>query len=300
MHILLSTSSLLLFYTAFLLNEKNEAIHCRPHFQPYRKAAHNRSANRISNGIEARKHSHPWQALVFTIFDRQPTKCGGSLIHWTNQNASGLVLTVAHCLLNRNNNAGQSLARASQIRVYLGVHNAVRLNANARIMRVTAFAIGDYQSFSRQNDIALLKLKQAVPYDEYIRGVCIPSLSTDIPSRKQPCYVTGWGRMNHGTQKATVLQQIEVTAFKGVRCSPHVNLTTMFCAGSTTEDIGICMGDSGGPFVCEEDGKFTLYGMVSFTEGFICSNAYHPAIFTKVSAYTSWLNQTASAFNDAM
>ncbi|KHJ40414.1 hypothetical protein D918_09555 [Trichuris suis] len=88
-------------------------------------------------------------------------------------------------------------------------------------------------------------------------------------------------------------------------------MNTLFCNGSSRHgkekeatrpltDTIFTNGDSGGPFVCEEDGKFTLYGMVSFTEGFICSNAYHPAIFTKVSAYTSWLNQTASAFNDAM
>uniref|UniRef100_A0A5S6Q5Q7 Peptidase S1 domain-containing protein n=1 Tax=Trichuris muris TaxID=70415 RepID=A0A5S6Q5Q7_TRIMR len=69
----------------------------------------------------------------------------------------------------------------------------------------------------------------------------------------------------------------------------------MFCAGSKTENIGICLGDSGGPLVCDDGDKFTLYGVVSFTDGFLCSDIYHPAVFTKVSAYLPWLKQTALA-----
>uniref|UniRef100_A0A5S6QJH6 Peptidase S1 domain-containing protein n=1 Tax=Trichuris muris TaxID=70415 RepID=A0A5S6QJH6_TRIMR len=69
----------------------------------------------------------------------------------------------------------------------------------------------------------------------------------------------------------------------------------MFCAGSKTENIGICLGASGGPLVCEGGVKFTLYGVLSFTDGFLCSDIYDPAVFTEVSASLPWLKQTALA-----
>uniref|UniRef100_A0A5S6QIV4 Peptidase S1 domain-containing protein n=1 Tax=Trichuris muris TaxID=70415 RepID=A0A5S6QIV4_TRIMR len=396
----------ILVWTSFQFSSICEAICGQPHFMPL-LSLENVGYSRIANGIEARKHSHPWQAFITVNFGKKMQSCGGSLIDWYNNNATDLVLTAAHCLIEKIHVAkysaveeikfywrrhrekgkyvGAPIANASQLNVFLGVHHFYAFDENTQrlavvglaadyfnkytwgkdiallklerkvvynkfiqgiclpspnedlpiggypcfvtgwgyldgkkteagelqqievdifkrsmcmlytdtktmfcagskkthigtcpLVQVAAISTGHYEHYSRQNDIALLKLKREVPYDERITGVCIPSSYQDTPLREQLCYVTGWGRMNNGNAKATVLQQIEVRLFEGETCGPYVNLYTMFCAGSKTENIGICLGDSGGPLVCDDD-------------------IYHPAVFTKVSAYLPWLKQTALA-----
>ena len=61
---------------------------------------------------------------------------------------------------------------------------------------------------------------------------------------------------------------------------------TMICAGTTGK--GPCHGDSGGPLV---DEKGLLIGIVSWGNG--CARGY-PGVFTKVSYFLDWINQSMS------
>ena len=65
---------------------------------------------KIVNGIDAVKHSWPWQALVLTEVTNQVGyfQCGASLIN------SQWLITAAHCLDNE---------AISNILVYLGLHD---------------------------------------------------------------------------------------------------------------------------------------------------------------------------------
>ncbi|KHJ43168.1 hypothetical protein D918_06734 [Trichuris suis] len=64
----------------------------------------------------------------------------------------------------------------------------------------------------------------------------------------------------------------------------------------------VIKGDSGGPLTCQKDGKFVLYGVVSFSATPICSSKEDPTVFAKVTAVLKWmekgrrelLNDTAS------
>ncbi|KHJ43167.1 hypothetical protein D918_06733 [Trichuris suis] len=93
------------------------------------------------------------------------------------------------------------------------------------------------------------------------------------------------------------LQQIEVQVFKNSKCTPQMDRKTMFCAGSKTENVGACVGDSGGPLSCQKDGKFILYGVVSFTMARICSTMEHPTVFAKVPAFLKWMEKEISEFS---
>ena len=59
------------------------------------------------------------------------------------------------------------------------------------------------------------------------------------------------------------------------------------------EDTNVCRGDSGGPLMASCGGEETVVGLVSFGPGGRQCSGSKASVFTKISAYTSWINGTA-------
>lgn len=52
-------------------------------------------------------------------------------------------------------------------------------------------------------------------------------------------------------------------------------------------------GDSGGPLHCLVNGQYTVHGVTSFVSSQGCNVARKPTVFTRVSAYISWMNNVS-------
>jgi len=66
------------------------------------------------------------------------------------------------------------------------------------------------------------------------------------------------------------------------------------CAVYEGGGIDFCNGDSGGPLACyTEAGNPVLQGIVSFSVG--CAFAYKPGVYTRVSSFIDWINETMLA-----
>lgn len=98
---------------------------------------------------------------------------------------------------------------------------------------------------------------------------------------------------------SNILSKVEEPIFDMKTCSvimaPFVSQTLNICAGGTSLSHGTCTGDSGGPLQCRSsDGKWYQTGIISW--GNPCAHPNYPDVFTKVSAYRTWIED--SIIND--
>uniref|UniRef100_A0A3B5AEB4 pancreatic elastase II n=1 Tax=Stegastes partitus TaxID=144197 RepID=A0A3B5AEB4_9TELE len=240
--------------------------------------------NRVVGGDQARWHSWPWQvSLQYQSGSYFYHTCGATLI------SSQWVLTAAHCI-----------GSSRTYRAYLGKHN-IKLSSESGSIAISPERIivhEDWDSVKIQNDIALIKLSTPVEFSDTIMPACLPN-SGEILPHDSPCYVTGWGRLWTGGPLSNTLQQALLPVVDHSTCSRPdwwANLVTnnMICAGGDGL-LGSCNGDSGGPLNCQNpDGSWDVHGVVSFGSSLGCNYKKMPSVFTRVSAYISWINNVSS------
>ena len=68
----------------------------------------------------------------------------------------------------------------------------------------------------------------------------------------------------------------------------YYDTSTMICAGRSQGGKGVCHGDSGGPFVCEFNGKWYLEGVTTWV-GLPCGAGNKPTVYADVRNLKSWI-----------
>uniref|UniRef100_A0A674K8B3 Peptidase S1 domain-containing protein n=1 Tax=Terrapene triunguis TaxID=2587831 RepID=A0A674K8B3_9SAUR len=242
------------------------------------------ASSRIVGGQNAQNGAWPWQASIqykgFHI-------CGGSLItgEW--------VVSAAHYQGLVNSSTGPRLGEI------------LRLNANTFTSAVSQVIIhGDYNPSSYASDIALAHLSRPLLYTAYILPVCLPDRNDSIANGTL-CWVTGWGDVYFSSTESLpaprTLQEVQVSLMDAEMCNDLYSKPItgspgsrpikddMVCAGYTRGGKDSCQGDSGGPLVCSQADSWFLIGIVSWGEG--CGLPYRPGVYTRVSAYSDWIQQ---------
>ncbi|KAH1171700.1 hypothetical protein KIL84_007318 [Mauremys mutica] len=151
----------------------------------------------------------------------------------------------------------------SQYQLVLGAHQLLNPSPNQVLAEVQKIIPHPrYNRTSFVADIALVRLKKPVKFTQFIRPISLPGASRQFPVEKK-CWVTSWGR-------------VEVTAVP-LHFPP-------------------LPGDSGRPLACEQGGTWYLAGIVSWfmtrnVSGIVCSHPKFPGVFTRVTAYDSWIQR---------
>ncbi|XP_068755384.1 chymotrypsinogen A-like isoform X1 [Montipora capricornis] len=229
---------------------------------------------RVVNGTDATAHSWPW--MVSLRYNGRHI-CGGSLIK------VNLVVTAAHCV-ERDRPIGSYT-------VVVGSHDRTGTTQVERSYRLTDIIIHEgYHPSHLRNDIALLQLEASIDSRAEVNVVCLPNAGNRVEPGKM-CYITGWGRTVGGGNAANILQEALLPVAGINACSrlygSSVDDRTMLCAGG--EGIaGGCQANSGGSFVCEENGRFVLRGVVSW--GHRDCRTDHFTVFARVSSFINWIN----------
>ncbi|KAJ6650604.1 hypothetical protein lerEdw1_005726 [Lerista edwardsae] len=228
-------------------------------------------APRMLRGFQCVEHSQPWTAA---LFDGWKFHCTGTLI-----NKQWLV-TAAQCYTGRF------------LYVSLGEHNLMHFELTRQVKIATkTIRHPFYDSYSKDNDIMLVKLLTPVLITKDVKPIALPS---SCPAPGSYCVLVGWGNtfMQKGYPPG-ILHCGNITTLSDRECLdvyPTVLLRHMLCATVKAGGSDSCQGDPGSPLVCDNE----LQGIASW--GFEeCSELKSPSVFVKVCNYINWLEETISS-----
>lgn len=225
-------------------------------------------------GAPCARGSQPWQV---SLFNGLSFHCAGVLVD------QSWVLTAAHCgnkkpLWARVGDDHLLLLQGEQLRrtTLSVVHPKYQHGSGPILPRRTD-----------EHDLMLLKLGRPAVLGSRIQALRLPR---SCAQAGEECQVAGWGttaarrvKYNKGLScsRVTILSRRECDVFY-----PGVVSNNMMCAG-LDQGQDPCQSDSGGPLVCDE----TLQGILSWGV-YPCGSAQHPAVYTQICKYTSWIEKT--------
>lgn len=202
--------------------------------------------------------------------------CGGSII---NEN---YILTAAHCL-DKNHQTDQFAVRTgSDFRNREGSVQQIE-----KLVRHENY----YENWSgaKINDIALVKLKEPLIFDETHQPIKLFEWNDTLQEGSEGV-ITGWGNTGkldyEGQLQRVILPVIDQTYCDNIYNEYYELEPGYFCAGYIeNEGKDSCHGDSGGPFVV--DGRQA--GIVSW--GVDCASPGAPGIYTEIAFFRGWIDK---------
>ncbi|XP_069552334.1 suppressor of tumorigenicity 14 protein homolog [Brachyistius frenatus] len=236
--------------------------------------------NRIVGGQNAELGEWPWQvSLHFMTYGHV---CGASII------SERWLLSAAHCFVT----SSQENHVASNWQTYSGMQSLFKQDGIQLRPLKKIISHPDYNQMTFDYDIALLELSSPLEFTNTIQPICLPASSHVFPAGMS-CWVTGWGALREGGQKAQVLQKASVKIINDTVCNVVTEgqvTSRMLCSGFLAGGVDACQGDSGGPLVCfEESGKWFQAGIVSWGEG--CARRNKPGVYSRVTKLREWIKK---------
>jgi secreted trypsin-like serine protease len=270
------------------------------------RSGFNDSEERIVGGFKALEPI-PWQAHITIMVGSKSNQCGGTILD------EETILTAAHCL--KFNPLGPIKVETGIIDNPLLKRNFVINEKDSNVKEVLIHP--DFENVEKGDDIAILKLKTPLTFDNDTNSACLPE-PTFSPEDKELGFVSGWGRYSTRSLVSDTLRYVPIPLVKNTDCvswAPQyesILKDTMVCAGTPAGGVDSCKGDSGGPLVVggayssieEEDYGFDelgferassatdyaiIYGIVSFGPK-LCGRPKVTGVYTRVTKYLTWIS----------
>ncbi|XP_011497272.1 PREDICTED: serine protease snake-like [Ceratosolen solmsi marchali] len=214
-------------------------------------------------------------------------ECGGSIV------SEIFVLTASHCLESDFRGPAQCVRTGTT-----KLHEP-ESGYQDRVI-VERIKHPNYTPPARYHDIALLKLEKSLELNAAVRPACL-----DIDSQLigTSAIASGFGKTVFENEKGSnELMKVQLNyiskedcekAFKldlGTNQLPSGFIPNMICAGILDGGKDTCQGDSGGPLQRIINEPYCMYSLVGVTSfGKFCGFENSPAVYSKVSSYTDWI-----------
>lgn len=259
---------------------------------------------RIYHGSNAHPGDWPWIAyLMIGTPGIDAQFCGGVLI------APELLLSAAHCVFSSTGKITALHASLEPLSVPVYVEDfdvgVVEQPGQGRILPHPSY-LPDSQLY--QHDIVLITLDTALqPAHFPVLGAPADIVALErLPAaaRRNVLQVAGWGDTEIPGPPPQQLQQVALDYIPHNQCkrqwrgvTSRIEITdTMLCAAGDSSRVpapDTCLGDSGGPLIRGTPINGRLLGLTSF--GRRCGVIDPPGVYTDITGYISWLEQTATA-----
>lgn len=260
----------------------------------------------------------PWTTLLeYTVVGsgQKQHKCGASFI------AQRWLLTAAHCVHKDFVGANRRLTGARLgdwnktsnpdcVTAWNGKRECAPPHIQASIDLQLMHPQFDVANLT--HDIALLRLAQPVDWSQlmHVEPVCLPPARGASADQLvgSAADVSGWGLTEHNNQPSEVKRKavLYVQPQEPCRASLSKHNYTLsdgqLCASGGI-NVDSCAGDSGGPLTVEaytpqRDRFVYVAGIVSYGKR-ICGESDFPGVYTRVSSYVDWIEQTIESNRNA-
>lgn len=253
---------------------------------------------RIVGGNNTYEGEFPWAVSIQRYGNHH---CGGVIVgkRWiltaahcvrSQQVANLIVRTGGHTLTRSSNNVNSHLERD-----YL-VEQIIMHNDFSRYDNLTASQMKSSANINNA-DIALLRLKHDIHWNELAWPVCFPNREAGNFSGHD-AIVIGWGKLNEKSEDfSNELQKVKLTIIDNKVCQNWFRQAgrempiddRIICAGFKNGGKDACHGDSGGPLLSKIDGHYVVVGVVS--TGIGCARPLLPGLYSRVSSYIGWIER---------
>ncbi|XP_031332996.1 phenoloxidase-activating factor 3-like isoform X2 [Photinus pyralis] len=283
------------------INEKPKVLP-----DPEREECGHQLNSKVIGGKSTDLDEFPWAALIqYQWKSVYSTNCGGTLI------SRRYVVTAAHCvdraaIRTVGNIANVILGEYDTRNETDCVHfHGRQWCADPRLV-VPVQEIIIHPHWNQKppatvdGDIALVRLAYDVRFTDYIQPICLPAASTLFQDGTQ-LFVTGWGQTETDDASFVKLKTLLPVANKA-ECVRKYKQDKRLSVGDGMICVGgeagrdSCSGDSGGPLMYPSIklGVPTWYltGVVSFGPNQPCGIKGYPGLYTHVSKYVEWIQET--------
>lgn len=179
------------------------------------------------------------------------------------------------------------------MRVFLGSSNRTAMREFAvNVNQITNHP--GYIASSRANDIAIIRLTNAIIPTAEIHPIGLPPISfppLELPFENEEGLFMGFGFQTiASTGPSQFLYRGYQRTISNTRCTQFfiLNVQSAFCAEDPFEGSNSCNGDIGNPFVISYRRQDVLAGLVSIHPQ--CGQ-WSPVAYTRITFFRQWIEQ---------
>ncbi|XP_051560293.1 transmembrane protease serine 3 [Myxocyprinus asiaticus] len=232
--------------------------------------------SRIVGGNVSSTGQVPWQV---SLHYQNQHLCGGSII------SDRWIVTAAHCVYG--------FAQPMLWSVHAGVIDQPVSGSEALSVEEIIYHTS-YKPEGLSYDIALIKLKLPLSFNDQVVPICLPSYGENFEAG-QMCLISGWGATQDGGEASVSLHTAQVPLLSSGECRRPGLSSWDICAGYLEGGAGTCQGDSGGPLACRGS-LWTLVGAASWAQS--CGQENKPGVYTSITQALMWIHQQMEKAED--